>query len=199
MKMARFSLFGLAVVAALAFACSRDPVQIETSDASFTTVRWHGVAESDSWNEAADEALNTHAAILLKSVPTDIATYCPAYPNRTEEMRKAFWLNLIASLSYHESTWRPDAVGGDGRWYGLLQILPATARGYGCVAQDTEALKNGALNVSCALRIMAVTVPRDGVVSENMQGVAADWGPFHQSRKREDIEAYTRSLPLCRL
>ena len=147
---------------------------------------------------AAVTSLDTHGADLVKMVPADIDLYCPGYARANAEARKAFWVNLVASLSYHESTWRPDVSGGGGRWHGLLQISPATAQGYGCKAQDAAALKNGALNVSCGIRIMAETVPRDGVISQGMRGVAADWGPFHQATKRQDIMSYTRTLPYCR-
>jgi hypothetical protein len=47
------------------------------------------------------------------------------------------------------------------------------------------------------LRIMAETVPRDGVVSAGMRGVAADWGPFHQGTKREDMRAWVSSQDYC--
>ena len=86
-----------------------------------------------------------------------------------------------------------------GQWHGLLQISPATARGYGCNAGTAGALKDGGANLSCGLRIMAVTVPRDGVISAGMRGVAADWGPFHQASKRADIQAITRNSSVCRL
>jgi hypothetical protein len=55
----------------------------------------------------------------------------------------------------------------------------------------------GAANLSCAIRIMSETVPRDGVISKGMRGVAADWGPFHQSRKRSDIQERTKAQPFC--
>jgi hypothetical protein len=142
-------------------------------------------------------ALDSHGSPLIALVPEDIAQYCPGYQDASPRVRKAFWVNLIASLSYHESTWRPDVSGGEGEWHGLLQIAPATARGYGCVAGDADALKDGALNVSCGIRIMAETVPRDDVISRGMRGIAADWGPFHQESKRNDIKAYTRGLSYC--
>ena len=113
-------------------------------------------------------------------------------------MRAAFWVGLMSALAKHESTYRQTAVGGGGRWYGLLQILPATARGYKCNDPSREGLKVGTRNLSCAVRIMATTVPRDQVVSAGMRGVAADWGPFHSSRKREDMRKWVRSQEYCK-
>jgi hypothetical protein len=105
----------------------------------------------------------------------------------------------MSALARHESTWNPQAVGGDGRWFGLVQISPATARQYGCAAQSGTELLDGGANVSCALRIWAATVPRDGVVAEGQGGVAADWGPLHasQSDKREEMRAWVSQQPYC--
>jgi len=89
-------------------------------------------------------------------------------------------------------------VGGGGRWFGLVQIAPATARGYGCAASSGSMLKDGKANLSCAIRIMARTVSRDGVVSAGMRGVAADWGPFHSSAKRADMRAWVSTQPYCK-
>ena len=91
---------------------------------------------------------------------TDIKAWCPGYEKQSAEGRNAFWAGLLSTLSFYESTWRPTAVGGGGKWYGLVQILPATARGYGCEARSGSDLKQGELNLSCAVRIMSVTVPR---------------------------------------
>lgn len=160
-------------------------------------LRWDHIRGSARWTAAAMRALDTHGERLVQTVPHDIAEWCPAYPDSGTWERKAFWAGLLSTLSKHESTWRPTAVGGGGLWYGLVQILPATARGYGCKARSGEALKDGALNMACAVRIMNRTVPRDGVVSRGMRGVAADWGPFHSSRKRADMRRWLSRQPFC--
>ena len=160
-------------------------------------LRWDHVDGSDRWTRAAMRALDAHGDRLVKTVPRDIAEWCPAYPEADDWERKAFWAGLLSALAEHESTWRPRAVGGGGLWYGLVQILPATARGYGCEAGTGAELKDGALNMSCAVRIMNVTVPRDDVVARGMKGVAADWGPFHSERKREDMRRWLTRQPFC--
>jgi len=131
-------------------------------------------------------------------VPQDIGDWCPAYPQADAAQRKAFWVGFLSTLAKHESTMRETAVGGGGRWHGLLQILPATARGYGCRARDGATLRHGPSNLSCAVRIMAVTVPRDGVVSRGMRGVAADWGPLHSRKKRTDMMSWMRRQSYCK-
>lgn len=160
--------------------------------------RWDNIPGSGSWSLAILKALRAHANDLPDLVPQDIANYCPAYPTATRAQREAFWVGLISALAWHESTHRPWAVGGGGQWYGLVQIYPPTARFYKCKARSGSALKDPEDNLSCAMRILAVTVPRDKVISRGMRGVAADWGPFHSRRKREDMMAWTRDQSYCK-
>lgn len=163
------------------------------------SMRWDHHPQSDDWTKSAVSSLRSHGSSLPTMVPRDIETWCPGYVTASQEDREAFWVGLISALAKHESTWNPNAVGGGGRWFGLLQITPSTARLYGCDARSGAALKNGSENVDCAIRIMSRTVSRDGVVSHGMRGVAADWGPFHSSRKREDMIAWTKAQPFCQV
>ena len=160
-------------------------------------LRWSHRDEGTQWTAATMDALATHGAALPATVPADISEWCPGYATADEFDRRAFWAGLISSLAWHESTHRPEAVGGGGKWYGLTQILPATARGYGCSVGTGAALKDGAANLACAVRIMARTVRRDGVVAKGMRGVAADWGPFHSRKKREDMRSWVAQQPYC--
>lgn len=173
--------------------------------AALPHARWSYRVEAPLWTRAALSALDNHAAPLVEMVPDDIETWCPAYPQADAQTRAAFWVGFLSALTKHESTYRPDAVGGGGRWYGLMQILPATARGYGCRARSGAGLKNGADNLSCALRIMARTVPRDGVIhgysqqfKRKWRGVSADWGPMRSRAKRADIASWLRAQSYCR-
>nr|WP_245972212.1 transglycosylase SLT domain-containing protein [Rhodovulum robiginosum] len=161
-------------------------------------MRWDHRPEAARWTEASLAALQGPGAPLVDLVPADITAWCPAYPEAGPAQRRAFWAGLFSALAKHESTWNPGAVGGGGRWFGLVQIAPATARGYGCQARSGEDLKNGTLNLSCAIRIAAHTVPRDGVVAKGGRGIAADWGPFHSAAKRTDIATWTAQQSYCR-
>jgi len=108
-------------------------------------------------------------------------------------------VGFLSSLAKHESTYKPWAVGGGGRWHGLLQILPGTARGYKCNVGTGAELRNGAANLSCAVRIMAVTVPRDGVIyGRGGRGVAADWGPMRNAAKRADMARWLKRQNYCK-
>ena len=160
--------------------------------------RWTHKPGHMLWNRTALTALKTHAAALVEEVPADVVSWCPAYPEATQEQRSAFWLGFMSALAKFESTYDPRAVGGGGKWFGLLQIAPATARGYGCNVGSGTALKSGAANLSCAARIMAVTVPRDGVIyAPGGRGVAADWGPMRSRSKRADMASWLRRQSYC--
>lgn len=187
--------FALAMLLPLVGCDSAAEKTPETMNAA--PMRWDFHPEGADWTQASLTALAAHGSALSEIVPSDISTWCPAYPDATRAQRDAFWTGLLSALAKHESTWNPRAVGGDGRWFGLVQISPGTARGYGCEARSGEALKDGPLNLSCAIRIMSVTVPRDGVVSAGREGVAADWGPFWSDRKRGDMISWTRAQPYC--
>lgn len=169
-----------------------------TRDGNVPRTRWTHQPDHVLWNRAALSALKTHGQPLVDLVPDDIANWCPQYPRADADARRAFWVGFLSALAKYESTYKPGAVGGGGKWYGLLQILPATARGYECNVGTGAALKNGAANVSCAVRIMAVTVPRDGVIyGRGGRGVAADWGPMRSSAKRADMAGWLRQQSYC--
>ncbi len=153
------------------------------------------------WTRVALSAVETHGAPLLEVVPRDIADWCPAYPGNDAGQRAAFWVGLLSTLSRYESTWNPRAVGGGGKWYGLLQIYPPTAEFRSCRVQSGEGLKQATANLNCAVRIMSATVPRDQAISvkdARWKGVAADWGPIRNDWMRRDMQRYTRRQVYCR-
>jgi len=163
--------------------------------------RWEHRQNGALWTRVALRAVATHGAPLLDVVPSDIAEWCPAYPDQTRENRTAFWAALLSTLSRYESTWNPRAVGGNGRWFGLLQIYPPTAEFRDCRVQTGEGLKRASANLNCAVRIMAITVPRDEAISiknTRWRGVAADWGPIRNDWMRRDMQRYTRKQTYCR-
>ena len=202
MKKLCILLCGMLVLAA----CEEEPqpsdqeVSAVLSETDLPAMRWREAPNSAQWNEAALEALDTHGRPLLEMVPADIQTWCPAYEEADDQGRAAFWVGFMSALAKHESTFKPRAVNPNGKWFGLLQISPATARGYECRATSGEALRVGGENLSCAVRIMAVTVPRDGVIHANdgrWRGVAADWGPLRRDAKRRDIAGWLNAQPFC--
>ncbi len=164
--------------------------------------RWEHRGGGMLWTRVALSAVQTHGAKLIETVPKDIAEWCPAYPANAAPERAAFWAALISTLSRYESTWKPTAVGGNGRWFGLMQIYPPTAEFRDCRVQTGEGLKDPAANLNCAVRIMAITVPRDTAISvkdTRWRGVAADWGPIRTDWMRRDMQRYTKRQPYCRL
>lgn len=179
-------------------ASRRPPVRVQEE---LPVARWDHRPGAAGWTSGALSALRGHAAPLVKMVPKDIAQWCPAYSGNDPAGRRAFWVGFLSALAKHESTYRETAVGGGGKWHGLLQILPGTARGYGCTARSGRALRDGAANVACGLRIMAVTVRRDGVIHGRRpwRGVSADWGPMRSAKKRADMARWLKRQDYCRI
>ena len=187
----------------------RYPVQVQTGRPDMRPIaragyqpraRWDFKDGGRLWTRSAMSAISSVAPVLLEQVPRDIESWCPAYTDHGPEMRLAFWVGMMSALAKHESTYNPRAVGGPDLWYGLLQIYPDTARRYGCRARTGDALKDPADNLTCAARIMAVTVPRDNAVAVydgRWRGVAADWGPMSNRRKIAEMSAWTRSQSYC--
>lgn len=194
-------MISCALILALPIGCGADTS--EEDDPYLPAMQWDFKDEGSDWTRASLAALQTHGAPLISTIPNDIETWCPAYPEANPAERRAFWSGLLSALAKYESTWNPSAVGGGGQWFGLVQISPGTAKGYGCKAKSGNALKNGEANLSCAIRIMATTVPRDNAVAfkdnGNRGGVAADWGPFVSSEKRDAMSTWTSAQSYCSL
>ena len=184
-----------------------DPIALDLSgrpaarDNALPRARWEFRRNGPLWTRVALSAVSSHGAALLDVVPEDIEDWCPAYAENGPDQRAAFWAAFLSTLARYESTWNPRAVGGGGLWYGLLQIYPQTAAFRDCRVQSGDALMHAASNLNCAVRIMAVTVPRDRAISvqdTRWRGVAADWGPIRTPWMRRDMQRYTRQQTYCR-
>ena len=176
------------------------PVRPQARPTFVPDTRWGETGRARMWTRAAMSAVGQHG--LDDVVPRDIEAWCPAYAQNSPRLRRAFWVGMMSALTKHESTHRPGAVGGGGRWFGLLQIGPATAKGYGCRATTGQALLDPVLNLACAARIMGRTVARDQAVAlrdRRWRGVAADWGPMTKPSKIAEMSAWTRRQDYCKI
>ena len=168
-------------------------------DGMLPAMRWDARPEAAGWTARALLAVARHDSELAGRVPGDIAVFCPGYARARLADRRAFWVGLMSATAKHESSFNPGASGGGGRYVGLMQIAPATASAAGCEATSSVALKDGAANLDCAVRIFAPHVAQDGLVAgQGNRGVARDWGPFSRTSKRAEIAAWTASQAYCR-
>lgn len=186
----------LCLVAGLLSAC------VQNSLEPAPAMRWDHRPEAAHWTKATLSALDTDGAVLATTVPADIDRFCPGYREASLEDRQAFWSGLFSALAKYESTWNPKASGGGGAWIGLLQIAPGTARAYSCGATSTSSLKDGAANLSCAVKIAARQVPRDNAIvssgSGKPAGLARDWAPMRKKSKVAEMAAWTSAQSYCR-
>lgn len=172
----------------------------EARDPYLPAARWDDTEDGALWTRVAMSAFAAHAPEITGVVPRDIGTWCPAYEAADEDQRRAFWVGMMSALAYHESRFLPHVAGGPDLWFGVMQIYPPTARGYDCRATTGNALRDPTENLSCATRIMAVTVPRDEAIAVHdgrWRGIAADWGPMVSRIKRNDMIEWTRSQNYC--
>ena len=161
-------------------------------------MRWDDRPEAAVWTTRALTAVAARDADLAALVPGDIATFCPGYAGAPMGNRRAFWVGLMSATAKHESSFNPKASGGGGRYIGLMQISPGTARLAGCEARTSAALKDGAANLECAVRILAPHVAEDGMIAgKGNRGVARDWGPLARQSKRAEIATWTAAQPYC--
>lgn len=184
-------------------ACVQTTDQPETASASFLpAMRWDHRPEADQWTAATLAALRREGAVLETTVPSDIAAFCPAYASAPPADRRAFWAGFLSALAKHESTWNPQARGGGGRWIGLMQIAPQTAKANGCEASSGKGLTDGSANLACAVKIAAKQVGRDGAIvsdsSGSWRGAARDWAPLRSAEKRADVAGWTRAQSYCK-
>lgn len=167
-----------------------------TTTAPDIPARWNHRPEAATWTAATMQALQTDGAAMLAQVPDDTETFCPGYADATEAQRAEVYVVLLSGLARFESTWNPRASGGGGRYQGLLQISPQTARFHGCDL-PADGLFDGAANLACAVRIATAAVTRDGVIASGRGGIAADWPPLRDATRRAEVAGLTRALPQC--
>ncbi len=166
-----------------------------------SAARWDHRPEASAWTEATVRALKADGAVLVSTVPEDVGAFCPAYATAAPDQRRAFWVGLLSAIAKHESGWNPLAKGGGGRFLGLMQISPKTAAANGCDAADAAGLLDGGANLSCAVRIMARNIGRDGAITKGGSGgwlgLARDWMPLRNASARRDIARWTAKQSYC--
>ena len=159
---------------------------------------WDRSPQGAGWTGATLAMVARYDSVLAGAVPGDIKAWCPGYAKNGLAERRAFWAGLLSALAKMESGWNPAAAGGGGRYIGLLQISPQTARANGCEARSAATLKDGAANLACGVRIMARQVGQDRVVAGNgRRGLGRDWGPFNKPSARAGMVGSTSRQSYC--
>ncbi len=191
--------FGFGLLVALMLGCTAGPdIKDGASTGALPAMGWDARPESAQWTTATLAAVARHDSVLAGAIPADIATWCPGYPTAGLVDRRAFWVAVLSALAKPESSWNPAASGDGGRYIGLTQISPRTASANGCEATSVTALKDGAANLRCAVKIMARQVGQDGVVAgTGRQGLGRDWGPFNKAEQRAQMAGWTSRQSYC--
>ena len=201
MRPALLRVLALAALVSPAACMQSADESVAASASLLPAMRWDHRPEADRWTFATLAALRKEGAVLESTVPADINAFCPAYASAPPTDRRAFWAGFLSALAKHESTWNPQAKGGGGKWIGLMQIAPQTARANGCDLPSDKGLTDGAANLACAVKIAARQVGRDGAIvsdgSGDWRGAARDWAPLRSAEKRADVAGWTRQQSYC--
>ncbi len=184
---------------ALSLSILAAPLAAKDVKVTLPAMRWDASAHASEWTKGALVQVADHDAELTGKVPDDIEVYCPGYASASKQDRRAFWVGLLSATAKYESGFNAAAIGLNGRYVGLLQISPATARHYDCDATSTAGLKDGSANLSCAVDIVAPHVAADNMVAgQGNRGIARDWGPWQSKRNRAAIATWTRAQAYCK-
>ena len=189
----------VSILLALSLALVSAPVEAKVKKTpALPVMRWDHAPNASEWTRQALLQVADHDNELTGTVPEDIEAYCPGYAKASKDERRAFWVGLLSATAKYESGFNAAAVGGKGRYVGLMQISLPTAKHYGCEATSTIALKDGSANLSCAVDIVAYHVAADGLVAGNgNRGIARDWGPWSSAKTRATIAAWTSQQAYC--
>lgn len=199
MQLRHFSARNLALTLMLGLisACSEAKIP-DLSALLLPAMHWDASPHASAWTRETLSAVAAHDAELAQTVPADITTFCPGYPKASLADRRAFWVGLLSATAKLESGHNPQALGGKGRYVGLMQISPRTAQQNQCQARTAAALKDGVANLACAVEIMAPHVAADGVVAGGgNRGIGRDWGPYRKASARAGIAAWTAKQAYC--
>ncbi|SDF86178.1 transglycosylase SLT domain-containing protein [Sulfitobacter delicatus] len=134
-------------------------------------------------------ACNTVPIAQPAQAHTAQAPALPLHPNETLELRRKinYWADhyelprpLVHRLAIRESTHNPKARNGP--YYGLLQILPATARSMGFQGKPTDLL-DADTNLQYALKYLRGA----WLLSNGDHGTAIKWyarGYYYEAKRR---------------
>ncbi len=124
-----------------------------------------------------------------RPAPRVVPLRTPLYPNETPELRAGieYWADyhdvpvaLVHKVVIRESTHNPAAR--DGPYYGLMQILPATARGMGYRGPDA-----GLLDADTNLKYAVKYLRGAWLLSDGDYDTAVKWyarGYYYEAKRR---------------
>ena len=129
------------------------------------------------------------SACSASPTPAPAPTGPPLYPNETPQLRQKInkWADfydvprpLVHRLAIRESTHRPGARNGP--YYGLLQILPATARSMGFQGSPKDLL-DADTNLKYAVKYLRGA----WLLADGDHGTAVKWysrGYYYEAKRR---------------
>lgn len=190
-----------------------EPVAVE-STAPLSWEKSH--PERKVWSDLA----RTTAGVVLRDLnkAKDVARFCPKYASLSTFDRVQFWAELVSTMAYFESGWKPDTVFKEpaplnNESIGLLQLSVSDAKNYPfCAPIGTRsAIMDPLKNLDCGIRIMAKWIGKHekvtgshfevnskGKTVELFEGGSIYWSVLREKRKLPEVLAMVKKLGICR-
>jgi len=175
--------------------------------------RWENAGKPTQWTQHVNAELKRIGSPLLKSVPADIALFCPNYPNLELQQKQSFWVYLLSAMTEKESGHNPsvqyvesfrDRHGNRIVSRGLLQLSIESANGYKCGFNNPQELHDPLRNLSCGIVILSRWVEKDnriaGKINGKWKGGARYWSVLRDSNQNAypDIIQWTNNIEFCK-
>ncbi|OUR98533.1 hypothetical protein A9Q84_03730 [Halobacteriovorax marinus] len=176
-------------------------------------------AWSDEWSKEIYDTLDSERIANLTSTKLNRSDlndlHCPNYNSMNEADKKNFWVILMASMSYAESSFDTSNYydeKGTNDSYGLLQIDAPNARAYGCKTakgispMGSKSGRSGGgdmykpkVNLRCGLYILNRQIERTG---GSIFSSKSYWAVLRKSRKgsakmTSRFTAQIQQIPTC--
>jgi hypothetical protein len=172
---------------------------------------WSKVNTDGAWTAAAKAAVKSSS--LPKTLPIDIAKFCPNYSSHTEDARVEFWVGLLSAVARPESNFKPETTfkedfrDSKGEFVisrGLLQISieSANQKKYACDIKKAADLHDPATNLRCGVRILEAWVKTDNVIATygngQSRGGGRYWSTLREKNKHlPELTIFTNGLNVC--
>jgi len=172
---------------------------------------WAKKNTDGSWTAATEVAVARSQ--LTSAIPTDIEKFCPAYPSRSADERKIFWVGLLSIVARPESNFKPetkytesfaDAQGNKVVSRGLLQISieSANQKRYSCSIKKAEDLHDPSISLACGVKILDAWIKTDNVIATYGTGAPRGGGRYWSTLREKnkhlpELTTFTKSLKVC--
>ncbi|XGC80562.1 hypothetical protein ACES2L_14630 [Bdellovibrio bacteriovorus] len=150
------------------------------------------------WGSYALQQIKDKPNSFGDNVPSDITTWCPNYPKMSKNERELYWVWVLMSMSYSESSCNPvndNPNAPNGTAIGLFQVWKP-------VCPKARNLHRPNENIQCAVDLLSKELEnRDNLMTPTSRGREGTyWGPLRNDdwnkRRGGDISGAQKTRAL---